>query len=243
MRNIQQKNHKNIRSNAGFTLMEITVASMIFAIVVVSLLSLFNYVLKINRRTEALRQASQGMRNFTEYLVKEIRNGSIDYYVSGGTALQSRISATSPCGPPGVLGADSYALKDNKLGLINTDNLQECIYFAKADGSYVDTVGGNPTTFTAPSSSNYVLAMQRAGVSGVQILNPANFKVEKLSFIIRPICDPYTASCTSYSGNYPKLQPFVTIFAKFVANLPTGENVPIYYQTSVSSNQYDIPNQ
>ena len=42
---------------------------------------------------------------------------------------------------------------------------------------------------------------------------------------------------------YPKLQPFVTIFAKFVANLPTGENVPIYYQTSVSSNQYDIPNQ
>ena len=64
--------------------MEIMVATVIFAIIFSSLLSLFNYVLKINRKTEALRQSAQGARDFVEFLVKEVRNGQIDYYVSNG---------------------------------------------------------------------------------------------------------------------------------------------------------------
>ena len=93
---------------SGFTLMEITVATSIFAVVMVSLLSLFNYVLKINRESEALRQASQGMRNFVEYLVKEIRNGQIDYYVNSGTSLNSAFSPSSPCVPPaGGVGSNT----------------------------------------------------------------------------------------------------------------------------------------
>jgi prepilin-type N-terminal cleavage/methylation domain-containing protein len=227
----------------GFTLMEITVSTAIFAIIMVSLLSLFNYVLKINRRTEALRQASQGMRSFVEYLVKEIRNGQVDYYVSNGNVLDSRISASSPCGAPGSLGADTYGLQENKLGIINTDSIKECFYFAKADGSYVDTVGANASTFSAPAGSAYTMAMQKAGVTGAQIINPPNLRLDKLKFLVRPTCNPYSSNCSSYSNSYPKIQPFVTILVKFTAALPTGEQVPIYYQTSVSSNQYDIPNQ
>ena len=67
--------HLNKKNSAGFTLMEIVVATTLFAIVFSSLLGLFNYILKINRKSEALRQASQGARDFVEYLVKEIRNG------------------------------------------------------------------------------------------------------------------------------------------------------------------------
>lgn len=223
--------------------MEITVSTAIFAIVMVSLLSLFNYVLKINRRTEALRQASQGMRSFVEYLVKEIRNGQIDYYVSGGQTLEARISGTSPCGAPGSLGGDTYALQENKLGIINTESIKECFYFAKADGSYVDTVGANPSTFSTPAGSSYKMAMQKAGVTGTQIINPPNLRLDKLMFVVRPTCDPYSNNCSSYGNSFPKIQPFVTIMVKFTAALPTGEQVPIYYQTSVSSNQYDIPNQ
>src|SRR5882672_11448170 len=138
----------NKKSQSGFTLMEIMVATVIFAIVTVALLSLFNYVLKINRRSEALRQASQGMRNFVEFLVKEVRNGQVDYYVNGGQTYSGGIG---PCAPPGsagaaVNGASTYLNPENRLGLINTDNIQECFYLGygpAATNPQLSWVGNN----------------------------------------------------------------------------------------------------
>lgn len=244
---------KNI---AGFTIMEIMVSTTIFVIVAVALLSLFNYVLKINRKTEALRQASQGMRNFVELLVKEIRNGQIDYYVANG---QTYTAGLGPCQPPsGVVGANvsttngasTYATKENKLGIITTENSQVCFYLAD-DQSPPVYAGANkfysPAVSTRPVKN---LMMMKSGVATAQILNPPNFSVKKLMFLIRPTCDPYTLGpsatpagpgCLSYSSNYPRIQPYVTMFINFEVLLPTKEVVPIYYQTTVSSNKYDIP--
>lgn len=239
------KNTQNIifketksRSDNGFTIMEIVVATTIFAFVITALLSLFSYTLKINRRTEALRQATQGLRNFMEFVAKEIRNGQIDYYVIRGTTNADDISPTSPCKHPANSGGDSYNDKENKLGLITDDGIEECIYFAKEDGSYVDTPGlGAPSnTFTAPAGSSYVLAMQKTGVGGVQILNPSNFKIDSLVFYIRPKKDPFVAA-----GGFAKMQPFVVLIMKARVKLPTGEIQDIYYQTSVSTNRYDLP--
>jgi hypothetical protein len=67
-----------------------------------------------------------------------------------------------------------------------------------------------------------------------------NFNVDNLMFIVRPAADPYSKA---YTGSYPKIPPVVSIFIKFTTKLPSGEQVPIYYQTSVATNQYDIPNQ
>lgn len=225
------------KSGAGFTLMEIVVSTTIFVIVFMALLSLFNYTLKINRRGEALRQASQGMRNFVEFLVKEIRNGQLDYYVASGTNLEPAFSSTSPCKPPSSLGANTYYTQDNRIGLINTDGVQECIYYGKADGSYVDVLNPSPQTFSK-SAGGSTLVLEKAGVSQPQILNTSNFTVDNLMFLIRPLKDPYTLT-----GGLAKFSPVVSIIIKFVTKLPTGEQVPIYYQTSVSTSQYDIPNQ
>jgi hypothetical protein len=73
-----------------------------------------------------------------------------------------------------------------------------------------------------------------------EILTPPNVSLQQLSFVVRPRCSPYSPQC---SGGYPKTQPFVTILAQFQVILPTGEKTDIYYQTSVTSNKYDIPNQ
>ncbi len=238
---------KSLKSSAGFTLMEIMVATTVFVMVAVALLSLYNYVLKINRRGEALRQASQNVRNFVEFLVKEVRNGQIDYYVTNGLygSYINNDSPQAPCRPPGnptnAATVATYHSQSNWLGLINTDNVQECFYFAKADNSYVDApVGTAPATFTAPAGSSYNLVMQKAGVSSVQRLNPPNARVENLMFLVRPLSDPYSSSTPS---GIPKTQPGVVILIKFVVQLPTGEQVPVYYQTAVSENKYDIPNQ
>jgi prepilin-type N-terminal cleavage/methylation domain-containing protein len=240
----QELGIKNKTKQPGFTLMEIIVATTIFAIVTVAMLGLFNYVLKINRRSQALAQASEGMRNFVEFLVKEVQNGQVDYYVANGSTLEPAFSVTSPCGPPsGGLGTDTYSERENKLGIINTDNLQECFYYGKADGSYVDTIGAVPSTFSAAGGGS-TLVLQENGVATTtpQILNPPNFRIDALMFLVRPLCDPYTANCTDYGNSYAKIEPRVTIVIKFITSLPTGEQVPIYYQTTVSSNKYDIPN-
>lgn len=243
--------HKDITydirgAEKGFTLVEIMVATVIFAVVTVALLSLFNYVLKINRRGEALRQASQNARNFVEFLVKEVRNGQIDYYINSGLTYGSYInndSPQAPCRPPGtpgtgVTGQPTYAQKSNWLGIINTDNVQECFYYAKADGvSYVDALGSNPSTFDAAGGGKF-LVLEKAGVSTIQQLNPPNARVDNLMFMVNPQKDPYTAV-----GGLPKVQPVVAIIIKFVVLLPTGEQVPLYYQTAVSENKYDIPKQ
>jgi prepilin-type N-terminal cleavage/methylation domain-containing protein len=251
---MQQFNNKTILpGQKGFTLMEIMVATVIFAFLMVSLMGLFNYVLKINRRGEALRQAAQDSQNFVEFLVKEIRNGQVDYFVNSG-AYTSYINADipqAPCRPPGIPGTSvgsqptykpvSGGLAiSNWLGIINTDNVEECFYFASSTGAYVDTIGSSPSTFTAPASSNAALYMEKDGVTTVQKLNPPNSRIEDLAFVVRPQNDPYSSS-TGFS--LPKIQPVVKIIIKFVVQLPTGEQVPMYYQTSVSENKYDIPNQ
>ncbi len=241
---------------AGFTLMEILVSTTIFAIVAVALLSLFNYVLKINRKTEALRQSSQGMRNFVELLVKEIRNGQIDYYVANGQTFADGVSG-SPCQPRGTVGAPvtlalsrAYNFKENKLGIINTENQQECFYLADSQPSPVYAGSGVFSGNGVSGSPVKNLMMAKSGVATSQALNPPNFSVKKLMFLIRPICDPYLYSpsaspagpgCFDYASSYPRIQPSVTMFIQFEVTLPTKEVVPIYYQTTVSSNKYDIP--
>ena len=169
--------------------MEIMVATVIFAVVVVSLLSLFNYVLKINRRGEVLRQAAQDSRDFVELLVKEIRNGQVDYYVDNGLTYNNNYingHSAVPCRPPGALsasvnGANTYAAQSNWLGIINTDNVQECFYLARSDGStYVDTAGNAPLTFTGQSTDGLTLALDKNGISSIQKLNPPNSHIEAL---------------------------------------------------------------
>ncbi len=213
--------------------MEIVVSTTLFAIVFVALLSLFNYTLKINRKSEALRQATQGMRNFMEYLVKEIRNGQLDYGVvdPGGTQLVPSYPI-GPCTVPATAasaGTPTYADKENRLGLVNTDSIQECIFLADNLGNYAGT--GNF------SVANGTLVLQKSGLPA-QILNPSNTRVEKFMLLIRPTKDPYVLA-----GGLAKISPVVSIFMKFVVTLPTGEQLPIYYQTSATTNQYDVPNQ
>jgi type II secretory pathway pseudopilin PulG len=231
----------SFKSGAGFTLMEIVVATTIFVVVMTGVLSLFNYTLKINRRSEALRQATQGMRGFVEFIVKEIRNGKIDYGVVSGS-VDSSTGAIGPCALPTTSGInfnDSYSLQDNKLKLINPDGQNECIYFADSTSPVPNYVGAG--VFAAPTfngSNAYTLVLEKKGFTA-QVVNPPNFRIERLSFFIRPTCDPQV-SCVSYSNSYPKVQPFVTLLIKFVVKLPTGEQVPISYQTSISTNNYDF---
>jgi prepilin-type N-terminal cleavage/methylation domain-containing protein len=220
-------NHKIFAPQKGFTLIEIVVSTTIFVIVTTAMMSLFNYTLKINRRAEALRQATQGVRNFTEYIVKTVRNGQIDFSVNNAT-VQSPIS---PCPKPIPLagqahdGSNTYLSKENRLGLITPEGERLCLYLGDSLGNAVTSGFVGET-----------LVIEKTGFK--QVLNPPYFKVENLMFLIRPQEDPYYTG----AGGLVRVQPFVTVIMKVIAQLPTGETQPIYYQTTISSDQYDIPN-
>lgn len=222
----------------GFTLMEIVVATTIFAVVATAMMSLFNYTLKINRRTEAIRQATQGMRTFVEGMVKQIRNGQIYYGVTHSSPQTMATDNSSVCGPGSV--ANSYYLdKENRIRILDTDGVDTCVYLADAAQNYVGT--------GVYSGSNLVIEKLVKNVYVKQTLNPPNFYIDNLAFIIRPVCDPYNncnnAAPNVYASNLPpRIQPEASVFMKIRVKLPTGEQVQLYYQTSVSSNKYDIPN-
>lgn len=235
--------------NDGFTLMEILVATALFGTIVAALMTMFNYTIKINRRTEALRQATQGMRDMMEFIVKEVRNGQIDYRVQNG---DTAMSAVGPCTAPAVAPSSvgktysQSSFADNRLGILNETGSAECFYLAYGPGnqagqSVATYVGAGVFGSSPTSNSSPILAFQK-DVPGLPVENmmPSNLSVQKIYFNIRPACDPNSPYCpVPYSG-YPKMQPMVDILAEFRVNLPTGETTDIYYQTSVSSTKYDI---
>lgn len=218
---------KNRRSatDSGFTLMEVVVSVTIFAVVITLMLSLFNYTLNIYRRVEAQRQVSQSVRTTMEFLVKEIRNGKVDYGVIDG--VQADTSVDAHCPIP-TIGGNTYSVSNTSyLGLINVDGERECIYWVHDP---------NPALQDDPNNNN--LYIKKLGVTAVSQLNPPNVKLYDLRFYVRPLRDPYMDS-----PNLIEQQPVVTIAAKVSIKLPTGEIRTVPYQTSVSTYIYDIPSQ
>ncbi len=237
--------NKKFHNPSGFTIIEILVATTLFAFTAVALTTLFNYTLRINRKAEALRQATQATRDVVELIAKEIRNGQIDYGVLNGQTIQTQNGqcpfpttanfGTLPISNPQDVSAmdgvaSSYALPDNRLGILDVSGDRWCFYLGDAAGSYVGQGQNNGKT---------AVIVKNAG--SPQIINPPNQSLTYLAFIVQPICDPYILHCADYTDGTAKQQPVVTILATFMVTLPTGEQVTIPYQTTVATDRYDIP--
>lgn len=199
-------NHSMQKNNqSGFTLVEIIVSTAIFTVVVAALLTLFNSTLSINRRVQAQRQVSQGTRNFTEMIAREIRNGRIDY-----------ASENSNC------DRNNYKNEDNQsIALINKEGERLCFYLDASERALY--VSNDSNESYAPEKIN----------PPYFFINPSTFR-----FIVRPTVDPDQGPGNSNPG----IQPFVTILAEFTFQQSHGQSlVVIPYQTSISTDVYDIP--
>ena len=215
-------------SSSGFTLMEIIVSMTIFATVITMVLSMFTYTLKLYRREEAQRQVSQSVRTVMEFLVKEIRNGQVDYGIVNGVTIDTLVDAHCP--RPSSINADTYSVSStDHLGIINVIGERECIYWVH---------DSDPTKQNDPTNNNLFIKKQNVGV--VSQLNTSNVKLTDLRFYVSPLRDPYTVPGGS---GLVEQEPLVTIMAKVSVTLPTGETRVVSYQTTVSTYAYDIPSQ
>lgn len=197
---------RQLGQQSGFTLMEIIVATAIFVTVVSSVLVLFDYVLKINRRVQGVRQVAQGSRNFTEILAREIRNGRVDYSNVAGNC-----------------DVANYSKLDNQSLAITTFNGEQvCLYLDPQE----------------PGK----LKVERRNLSGAvttESINPPNFTINPASF--RFIVRPTTYPDPLVPGSNKGVQPMVTIVAEFRVMAGTVDEQVIPYQTTISSDVYDIP--
>ena len=133
-------------SEQGFTLMEILVATAIFTVVVSAMLVLFNNTLQINRKVQSLRQVSQGTRNFTEMISREIRNGRIDYASTNG-----------------YCDIRKYSDSDNQsLAIINKAGERICFYLDQNDQSlYIAKYGDTGTVVEKINPPNFLVLHKR----------------------------------------------------------------------------------
>ena len=199
MQNIQIHINNSNKTQTGFTLVEIVVATAIFAIVVSSILTLFNYVLKINNQVQATRQVTQGSRNFTEALSREIRNGKISY------------TSTTNC------DTAQYTKSQNQYLAMTSYTGEKLCFYLTAEGILM-------------------LDRETSGQTFSESMNPPNFTIDPatFAFIVRPSVNPYQSPIG--------VQPLVTVLAKFEVFKGGQFETVIPYQTTISSDVYDIPN-
>ena len=125
-----KKSDKDFKTNQkGFTLIEALVATAIFSVAVVSIVGIYLFTVRINRRVNVIRTAAENSRFITEYLTKEIRNGKVDYVGPVASAQCSTIATSGP-----------------SLAILNIDGDHECFYLLGTDLMFAKNAGGTPLT-------------------------------------------------------------------------------------------------
>ncbi len=157
---------RKLSKQKGFTLIEAVVATGLFAITLSSVIGVYLATIKINRRTDLIRTASENARYITEYMSKEIKNGQIAY--SG--------VVSSPCTSALFLTGDSPVLP-----IVNVDGDRLCFYIGSSSGQV--------------SSSGPDLWVIKNNMQPIKI-NSSNVKITRMSFYVNPATDPYVAGST-----------------------------------------------
>ena len=70
---------RNFVVSPGFTLIEATVASTVFAVAMTSIVGVYTSIQRLNRQSTALQALEQNIRFINEDLLKTISNGKVDY--------------------------------------------------------------------------------------------------------------------------------------------------------------------
>lgn len=88
------------------------------------------------------------------------------------------------------------------------------------------------------TTSELMVSKSVNGSTVTESINPQNFRINTstFEFVVRPTDNPDTGSAP-----YIGIQPQVTIFAQFQVQLSTNELITLPYQTTISTDVYDIP--
>lgn len=158
----KQKNFlKHRRLMPGFTLVEVLVSTALFAVIVVSVTSLFKLSIDAQREAMSVQNTQESLKYFLEMTAKEIRMAQRD----GGVCDD---------------------VDDNKVFKINQSGGSDTLYFKNYYGEcvsyYIDADENTITRFTV---RRYTPPGETAGRDLVDYISPGTININQLNFDLR----------------------------------------------------------
>jgi type II secretory pathway pseudopilin PulG len=199
---------RKANSQQGFTLVEALVSTAIFVVVIGALTASFVYISKLQRRTNALRAANDNARYISDFLSKEIRNGSLTS------------NAAASIGPCGQYAYTSTSQNNIWLQIVNVSGDLECFYLGTTSQGL-----GQPGTISASGPELWIIKQPAGSATPLngQALNLSFAQITNLTFTV-----------DNYNLTSPSLQPFVTIQGIITSNKDPQNIVSVPFETSIT---------
>lgn len=202
---------KKIKSQKGFTLVEMLISMAIFMTFTGILISSYTGIVQSQRDANSYREMYVQARQVMETMVQELRDGMVDY----GTVNPKIGSLTMDIG---------------EIYLISRDGT------TKTHVTYKDRTVNLLKSRLAPGNQPAIDAVYMP-VDPILLNDPKNVQVTKFRVYYSPKIDPFDPESVNFSTS--QFQPRVTIYAEFTKDL--GANRQPYVmdlQTTVSSRVY-----
>lgn len=213
---VRNHTHSEPHSAAGFTLVEIMLAMVIFSLASVLIAQIFVNLQKAQQRIHATQVAATDARYMLDVLAREIHSDLIDYsaYCGSDTCAIQTLHTESDGTPTGLDSLHLITAKGEKLS------------FTKGTCGTIDCV-----------------MISRNGSTASPITSP-NLQIDSLYFYLVPFSNPFAdtvAPCsTPTSGSCtPDVQPQVTVVMSVTSISPHPEDsVSLYLQTTAAARTY-----
>lgn len=139
---------RDVRSSAGFSLVELLVATTVFMFVVTGVSSLFIQALDLQRRATGIQKIEENAQFVTESIAREIRVSTI---TSGDTN----------CSPPDPVTTATLVIKHPVNGTVTYQ-------YDKTSGIGVILRNGQPLTTTDVNFTSFAFCVSGSGADGTQ---------------------------------------------------------------------------
>lgn len=214
------------KRNAGFTLVEMLVATSLFSVVILSATDIFIRVQHAQRQAAVLEKTQSISRFILTRMAQEIESGSIDYDYYYGTP-----STPTP-------GDNSFSKREDARIFSRTLALRT----AEGERLLFTTRPKGQTDFDIPCVDDTVspclIIATSAPTTQAERMNPPGYTIQKLLFVITPGKDPFVVDPVS-NDFLANAQPKVTIMLS-VRSTVAGIKTPfdLTTQTTVSTREY-----
>jgi hypothetical protein len=201
------------KNQLGFTMIEAIVATFLFTITMSSIMGVYLSTIKLHRKADAVRKATEHARFISESMSKEIRNGVIDW------EEPKPLNVASFCG-----GAPSTN-PDYRLSIINVDGDRLCYYLGDNNGFL--------------SASGSALWLIKNDLDAVR-LTSIEVKIKFFRIYVNPLENPYCNDPPACSSIGTDVQPRVTIVANIESVSDPKNVVAVPIQTTINLPIYDF---
>lgn len=205
------------RFHAGFTLIELTIAMVVFVIFISVAFSSGLFLARAFRSANEERIMYQEAQYLLDYMSQNIRAGTIDYECYGDASCESQNLGVNNGFVDDIL---AIRLPEGQRVIFQRSDDNVLRFIRQIESS--DGTWNNTTDFS----------------DGFVALSRDSIIIERLAFLITPIDDPYKSE--NISKNELQYQPRVTIFMTLKPKMPfRSGNMKLDFQTTLSSRTYN----